>query len=278
MTIQHPEASPFDALKQTDSSGFEFWSARDLMTVMEYERWENFDAVVGRAYDAAHASGHDADALFRDVTKKGAGRPQADYELTRFAAYLVAMNGDPRKPAVAHGQTYFAVKTREAETAKPAAELTRRDLALMLLAAEDELDAAKARAELAESKAEEAAPAVAYMERYVAEDDVLLIEAWGMQYGLTGPQAFNLLRDKGIIRRLCVGERWSKSKQRVEKEFEHRAVAGRVTFEHFDLRPQHNVHRRHNGQVRQTLYVRQKYAMELAVRAGLIARSGLAGA
>ena len=108
-------ASPFDAIKQTRPDGAEYWSARDLMGLMAYDRWENFAAAIERAQAAAVNQGHVASDLFRGVTKKGVGRPQADVELARFAAYLTVMNGDPRKPEIAAAQAYFAVKTREAE-------------------------------------------------------------------------------------------------------------------------------------------------------------------
>lgn len=108
--------SPFDAIRQVRADGTEFWSARDLMPLLGYDRWENFESAIERAMIAAEVQGCNVADLFRGVTKKGAGRPQQDYELARFAAYLVAMNGDPRKPEVAAAMAYFAVRTREAET------------------------------------------------------------------------------------------------------------------------------------------------------------------
>lgn len=109
-------ASPFDSIRRVRPDGTEFWSARDLMPLLGYDRCENFVSAIERAMVAANVQGYDTDGLFRGVTKKGAGRPQQDFELSRFACYLVAMNGDPRKPEVAAAQHYFAVKTREAET------------------------------------------------------------------------------------------------------------------------------------------------------------------
>lgn len=112
--------SPFDAIKRVRDDGSEFWSARELMPLLGYDRWENFQAALDRAQTAATVQGHSAEGLFRGVTKKGGGRPQADFELVRFAAYLVAMSGDPRKEEVAAALNYFAVKTREAEVSRPA--------------------------------------------------------------------------------------------------------------------------------------------------------------
>jgi len=108
-------APSFDEMRAIDDEGNERWSARDLMAALGYDRWENFESVIDRAASSAANLGHHVDDLFRGVTKKGLGRPQRDYYLTRFAAYLVAMNGDPRKEEIAAAQAYFAVQTRRAE-------------------------------------------------------------------------------------------------------------------------------------------------------------------
>jgi DNA-damage-inducible protein D len=144
-----PEASPFDAIRQTREDGSEFWSARDLMPLLGYDRWENFEQAIERARISAGVQDISPADLFRGITKKGAGRPQADVELARFACYLVAMNGDPRKPEVAAAQAYFAVKTREAETApvRDLAALPRSEV--FRLAAEQAERAERAEAALA---------------------------------------------------------------------------------------------------------------------------------
>lgn len=111
--------SPFDAIMLPG----ERWSARDLMSQLGYGRWENFAEAIDRAKSAALAQGYQADDLFRAATKRGAGRPAEDFHLSRFAAYLVAMNGDPRKPEIAAAQAYFAIKTREAEIAPAMSQL-----------------------------------------------------------------------------------------------------------------------------------------------------------
>ena len=114
------ESAPFDAIRHTRPDGSEYWSARELMPLLGYDRWENFEAAIERAWTSANAQGFDPADLFRGVTKKGTGgRPQQDYGMVRFACYLVAMNGDPRKTEVAAAQAYFAIKTREAETQLP---------------------------------------------------------------------------------------------------------------------------------------------------------------
>lgn len=116
-------SSPFDRIMLLDHKGDERWSARDLQVLMGYERWERFEAVLLRANETIAASGLDPLDHFRGATKviKGGrwGTQQvADYRLTRFGAYHVALAGDGRKPEVAAAKTYFAIKTREAELAQ----------------------------------------------------------------------------------------------------------------------------------------------------------------
>ncbi|WKN53811.1 phage antirepressor KilAC domain-containing protein [Rhodococcus opacus] len=121
--IQTTAPSPFDELMLAG----ERWSARALMAALGYEKWERFADAIDRAERSALNQGHDVAGLFVAVTemvlpgsgKNSGGRPRVDYHLSRFACYLVAMNGDPRKPEVAAAQAYFAVKTREAETTAP---------------------------------------------------------------------------------------------------------------------------------------------------------------
>lgn len=262
-----PGTSPFDAIRRLREDGSEYWRARDLQPFMGYRKWQDFQNAVERAQVAATNAGHDPQRMFVQVSQlMDAGnlgqQERLDYELSRFACYLTFLNGDPRKPEVAAAQAYFAIKTREAETGiSQAKELTRADLARMVLAAEEELAVVSA-------ALESAAPAIAYHERFVIDSDVATIKVWGAQFGLTEPQAFELLRDKKVIYRQSLGFRWSTSQGRKVEEFEHRAYAGRQSFGWFDLRPQHNAPRHHNGQVRQTLYVRAAYALDLGRAVG----------
>lgn len=119
--MDNDTTSPFDAVRKTREDGTEYWSARDLMPLLGYGAdWRNFSAAISRARLTALNQGDEAGTLFVGVTEKSGGRPRADWHLTRYAAYLVAMNGDPRKEEVAAAQSYFAVRTREAETSTPA--------------------------------------------------------------------------------------------------------------------------------------------------------------
>lgn len=116
-------ASSFGDARQTRPDGSEFWSARKLAQLTEYETWRNFAAAVDRAKIAAANSGADPGVEFVQVTKLvDAGnlgeQAREDYELSRFGAYLVVMNGDPRKPAIAAAQAYFAIRTHQAEVAE----------------------------------------------------------------------------------------------------------------------------------------------------------------
>ena len=110
----------FESIKHINEYGEEYWLARELQPVLEYARWENFSKAIERAQKACANTGFDVDDHFREVTKmvplgSGAEREIDDIMLSRYACYLVVMNGDPNKEVIAVGQTYFAVKTRQQE-------------------------------------------------------------------------------------------------------------------------------------------------------------------
>ena len=109
-----------EIVKIIQEEAVEFWYARDLMALLGYDRWENFHKAIERAIDSCKASEIEPADHFRSVTKmvqigSGAERAVKDYMLTRYACYLIAQNGDPRKEEIAFAQSYFAVQTRKQE-------------------------------------------------------------------------------------------------------------------------------------------------------------------
>ncbi|MCC8117518.1 MAG: DNA damage-inducible protein D [Bacteroidales bacterium] len=125
ITVIQQHKNNFDAIVHTiidndEKTEVEVWFARELQTLLGYARWENFQVAIGRAIDACKAQSINVDDHFREVTKmvmlgSGSQRPITDYMLTRYACYLIAQNGDPKKEEIAFAQGYFAVQTRKAE-------------------------------------------------------------------------------------------------------------------------------------------------------------------
>lgn len=119
------------AIHNIEDEQIEFWFARELMTLLGYERWENFENAIYRAIDSCKGSNIAVSDHFREVTKmvalgSGAQRNVKDYMLTRYACYLIAQNGDPKKEEIAFAQSYFAIQTRKQELIEERISLIER--------------------------------------------------------------------------------------------------------------------------------------------------------
>lgn len=230
-------SSPFDHIRHIDADG-EHWFARELMALMGYSTWERFAAVVAKAAESlAVVQGDDqAAANFRKIAKVTGSRgpAAADVRLTRFAAYLTAMAGDDTKEQVAGARVYFAVKTREAETAPRFQIPGTYAEALRLAAAQaEEIEAARARLAIAEPKAE-------YVDGFVeATEDTTLIRVFANQLGVQEKKLRIWLQERGLIYKDRYGQ-W-------------KPKAGHPDW--FVLRDQPEAPRLHNDQMRTTLYV-----------------------
>ncbi len=110
----------FEGIKQLDENGVEFWTARELMTLLKYTEWRNFEEVVNKAQKACFRSGQTVDDHFVSLTKmvklgSNTVREIKDFKLDRYACYLIAQNGDSAKQEIAQAQSYFAIQTRKQE-------------------------------------------------------------------------------------------------------------------------------------------------------------------
>ena len=126
----------FDSIKQIDANGNEFWYARDLQAILEYTKWDNFLNVIEKAKIACQNSELSISDHFADVGKivhvGVANREIQDIVLSRYACYLIAMNGDSKKSVIAQAQTYFAVKTHEREMQEQFISLSEDERRLLI--------------------------------------------------------------------------------------------------------------------------------------------------
>jgi DNA-damage-inducible protein D len=129
-----PTLVAFEQFKRFNAFDAEYWSARELQPLLGYAQWRRFEDAIKRAMTSCEESGNEAGHHFAGVGKmidtgKGAVREVEDFQLSRFACYLIAQNGDPRKPAIANAQKYFAVQTRRQELSdQMAADVERFEL------------------------------------------------------------------------------------------------------------------------------------------------------
>lgn len=119
ITSDNPENS-FEKIRHIDEYGNEFWLARELGLVLEYRQWRNFVSVIDKAKESCKQAGQKPDDHFAEVSKmvpigSNANREIEDIRLSRYASYLTVQNGDPSKPIIAKGQSYFALQTRRQE-------------------------------------------------------------------------------------------------------------------------------------------------------------------
>lgn len=121
----------FESIKKVNKNGVEYWEARELMPILGYEKWQNAEEVIARAAKACINSGQDVDNHFTKISKmvdigSNTMREVRDWKLDRYACYLIAQNGDPKKEEIAMAQTYFAIQTRRQEIFEQLSEADKR--------------------------------------------------------------------------------------------------------------------------------------------------------
>ncbi|OBK09050.1 phage antirepressor KilAC domain-containing protein [Mycolicibacterium conceptionense] len=216
LQISSGDQSPFDDIRRVTPEGREFWSARELMPLLGYEKWERFADAIGRAKIAAHNSGYVVAEQFPGAGKmvelgSGASRRVDDYHLSRYACYLVAMSSDARKPEVAAALTYFAIKTREAETRR---ELTEDEIVHQALTITTrKVEALTAENKMLAAAIERDAPLVAKAEAHTGSNSSVHrqefareVMAWGRKQNIEIRQE-HVMRFLGHIGLFIRGER-----------------------------------------------------------------------
>lgn len=246
----------------TERDGVQAVMGRDLHAFLGLK--DRYNDWFPRMVEYGFAAGQDFTEL--SVKPSGAGRPRQDHIVTLDMAKEIAMIQRTERGKQAR-QYFIEVEKR----ARQVEELTPEQLmAKALLQAESTMKDLEVRAVTAEASLEAAAPALEYHEKFVAEDDDLTtIDDFARVYGTTGPKVRALLTEKNVAFRQKVGARWSRSKGCMVDEHEWRARADRASYAWFKLGPQHNAPRLHNGQVRQTLYVKTFHMHDLAKRLGI---------
>lgn len=179
--------SPFDAIRRTDERG-EYWSARDLMPLLGYEKWERFEDAIDRACISIRNAGNDPERNASRLREPSGKTERVNYRLSRYGAYVVAMSGDVRKTEIAEAQAYFAAKTHEAETAPALPDLSTP---AGLLAMAEQFASTARQLVAAEEHLAEQAPLVAQAESHRAgfrdvtrQEFAREVVTWGEQHGV----------------------------------------------------------------------------------------------
>lgn len=178
----------FESVRQVRPDGSEFWSARDLMPMLGYSDWRNFSITISRASSSIVSEKMDLTSHVVGVNDlvprpQGGSVSREDFLLSRYACYLVAMNGDPRKPEISAAQRYFAVRTRQAETAQPLTEDEILHRAFHIL----------------DAKVKELTPKAEAYDSFLSADGALAMGTVAKMLGTSRNRLFGVLRDKGVL-------------------------------------------------------------------------------
>lgn len=253
--------SPFDSIRRVREDGSEYWVARELMPLLGYTKWQNFERAIEQAMIVAETAGVDVAANFTATNKVSGTRGPAskDYELSRYASYVTAMRGDSHKPEIAEALTYFAVRTREAETAASRPVLSAvpdlsglgaeglewlGQIGQALTATTTEL--ASTRKEL-----EAAKPKLEYVDNFVTADEgACLLRVFANQVKVDEQDLRDYLIDRGVIYNKPF-KRWSGKKQRLITVNQYHAYGQYKTW--FTDRDQPEAPRTPDGRMQTTL-------------------------
>lgn len=142
------QSSPFNTVRRFDEYGGEFWTGRELMPLLQYTKWQRFEDAIDRAKVSCKIAGSQVTDHFTDSGNvvnrpQGGGSTQKDYNLSRYACHLIAMNGDVRKEAIAQAQAYFSAKAYEAEVVIPQQDAELERLKIQLAIAQANADMVK---------------------------------------------------------------------------------------------------------------------------------------
>jgi len=205
------DRSPFESIKRVDAEG-DYWTGRELMPLMQYANWREFEAVIEKAKTAlVLVQGADQANHHLVISPSDGGRWRNqkldDYRLTKFGAHLVAMAGDDTKAAVAEARVYFAVQTDRAERelapvtmpTAPAVPATVGGLAPVLYAMVDAYAQLEQRMDIMEQGQQRQAAVIERVDRWLTSSDTVQVVEWAKSFGWTQNQAYEALRETGVL-------------------------------------------------------------------------------